>query len=217
MNRPSGVSPSRLKILPFTLFDKLSLVEERCRSITEKFREVYGKKACQAGRWPRRKRSKAPKSFERLGRQIDQVRVREARFLESLEDRFGEDGRNLVRQASLEFGRKLGKRLSLEWNFSLEDREEVKRFLVLFFHDLVPCATATHPCFETSTSLQFRHLDCPLQAYCLQAKVAPDILCEVQGNFLKGLLETTSAHFVKVKTRVHSKKKGVCDECYELS
>ncbi len=62
-----------------------------------------------------------------------------------------------------------------------------------------------------------RHMNCPLQAYCQRAGLVPELMCEIQEHFLKGLLESVSAHWVEVKTRRGLKGKGFWEELYELS
>lgn len=198
--------------------------------MVQKFRGLYGKEVeritkkglsrlhalKEAVRKEDRKKDQV-RAFELLGRRIDRAKVEEAKLLKALVDRFGEKGRELALQASFAFGQKLGRRLSLRHDFSLEDREEAKGFLRFWFQDVVPCAIRKHPCFEFGKKFMVRHVNCPLQAYCQKAGLVPELMCEIQGHFLKGLLESVSAHVVEVKTRRGLKRKEFWDELYELS
>jgi hypothetical protein len=123
-----------------------------------------------------------------------------------------------VARASYEFGKKVALHLPPEEDFLLQDREEVRRFLRFWFHDFVPCESGIHPCFETCKTIFFRHDDCPHRANWEKAEVPPDVMCDIQSHFLQGLLETVSAHRVKVETRRgQAGDTQFFDECYELS
>lgn len=153
---------------------------------------------------------------EIIGRQLDEVKFEEARLIKNLIQRFGEPARREAARASYAFGKKVGLELSEEQGFVLEDREEAKRFLHFWFHDFIPCGACEYPCLRSCSKALIRHEECPHEAYWKKARISPEVMCEIQGNFVKGLLETTSVHTLKVKARRTSERKGTC-ELYELS
>jgi hypothetical protein len=159
----------------------------------------------------------APKTFEYIGRQFDRAKVEEARLVCALLKRFGEGAPGLLAAASYEFGKKTGSSLLPEKDFFFEDREEVKRFLKFWFHDFVPCEAGLDPCFEACKKVLFQHQDCPHRFHWEEAKVPPEVMCDLHSHFLKGFIEAVSAHRVKVKTHRSGRRRDVLNESYEIA
>lgn len=220
-----------LPVFRFPIFDKLALIEGRLRAIVKYFSRRYGPAADAVARphlarlrilsqsvGAERHGSKtAARTFEYIGRQFDRAKIEEARLVCVLLKRFGEDAPRLFATASYEFGKETGLGLSLEKDFLLEDREEIKRFLKFWFHDFVPCEAGFDPCFEACKKILFQHQDCPHRFHWEEAKVPPEVMCDLHSHFLKGFLEAVSAHQIEVKTCRSGRRRDVLNESYEIS
>ena len=189
----------------YWLFNKIKLVEDREKTLSERFKEKYGDEieaitekvvsryGPHLGDTPLDQLIGDAPIHGFLAQTIETVETREAALLCELINKYGEEAKALALEVAHNHGSSNGRKARKEYDLEGKDAKNLYNILRNYFLDGMPCDHVVEIETPSEGELIEKHTDCLHRSYWQNAGISEEFMCRYLGRWIDGFVEGVGA------------------------